>query len=509
MSTQADKRIDFTAGVAIEELAGGAMLAGRVGDDDVLLLRRGDALFAIAAHCTHYGGPLADGLVVDDTIRCPLHHACFDLATGEALRTPALDPIACWHVEQRDGKAYVRERIPAPPRTQRMKMGCEPPESIVIVGGGAAGLAAAQMLRGAGYARSLTMVSADDSAPYDRPNLSKDYLAGTAQDEWIPLRSPDFYHEQKIDLVLGVRATGLDTERRYLTLEDGRTLPYGAILLATGAQPVRLEIPGAAVSQIQYLRSYADSRAIIARAATAKRAVIVGASFIGLEVAASLRERGLEVHVVGREAIPMERVLGAEFGQWIRKLHESRGVTFHLQSAIDRIDGSTAWLADGSPLRDCDLIVVGIGVRPELALAEQAGLTIDRGVVVDEQLQTSATDVYAAGDIARWPDSRSGERIRVEHWAVAEAQGQTAALNMLGQRQRFETVPFFWSQHYDIAIKYVGHAERWDGLQIDGSLEGRDATVRYLLGKQTLAVATLGRDPESLRCEAAMERLPA
>ena len=255
-----------------------------------------------------------------------------------------------------------------------------------------------------------------------------------------------------------------------------------------------------------YLHTFADSEAIVAKANTAKRAVVVGASFIGLEVAASLRARGLEVHVVGHETIPMERVLGAEFGRWVRTLHESHGVVFHLPTGIDRIDGSTAQLTNGSVLHDIDLIVVGAGVRPALAIAEQAGLALDRGLLVDAYLQTSARGVYAAGDIARWPDPHSGEPIRVEHWVVAEAQGQTAALNMLGQQQCFETVPYFWSQHYDTTIQYIGHAERWDSLEINGSLAHGDATVRYRRGDRTLAVATIGRDFSSLLCEATMER---
>jgi NADPH-dependent 2,4-dienoyl-CoA reductase/sulfur reductase-like enzyme/nitrite reductase/ring-hydroxylating ferredoxin subunit len=505
MSVQTDKRVDLTAGVAIGDLADGAMLAGRVGEDDALLLRRGNSLFAFAAHCTHYGGALADGLVVEDTVRCPLHHACFDLHTGEALRAPAFDPIVCWRVEQRDGKAFVREQVVATPRSRQLSVNAAHPESIVIVGGGAAGFAAAEMLRRAGYRNRLTMVSADDSPPCDRPNLSKDYLAGTASDDWIPLRPPTFYREHEIELVLGARVISLDVARRCVVLEDGRTLSYGALLLATGADPVRLEIPGAAAQQVHYLRSYADSQAIAARAAKAKRAVIVGTSFIGLEVAAALRTRDIEVHVIGREAIPMERVLGADVGRRVRVLHESHGVVFHLQTTLETIDGSNVRLADGTVIHACDLVVVGVGVRPELAIAERAGLALDRGLIVDEFLQTSASGIYAAGDIARWPDRRTGERIRVEHWVVAEAQGQAAALNMLGLKRRFEAIPFFWSQHYDFAIRYVGHAERWNRVEIDGSIERFDAIVRYRVGDRTLAVATLGRDIESLRCEASME----
>ncbi|HYP34400.1 MAG TPA: FAD-dependent oxidoreductase [Burkholderiaceae bacterium] len=503
MSEQNDPRLDFAAGVPLADLPEGRMIAGRVGADDALLLRRGDRVQAFGALCSHYHGPLADGLVVGDTVRCPWHHACFDIGTGEALRAPALDPIPCWRVEQRDGRAFAGERIVAGPRERPPVAGH--PQSVVIVGGGVAGLAAAQMLRRAGYTRKLTMVSADDSPPCDRPNLSKDFLAGTAQADWIPLRPPEFYRDNDIELLLSTRVTALDAARRTLTLASGRELAWEALLLATGADPIRLEIPGADPSRVHVLRSFADSRGIVAQLPGARRALVVGSSFIGLEAAASLRTRGLEVHVVGLDKVPMAAILGEALGRRVRELHESHGVVFHLGTSVERMDGATARLADGTSVDGCDFVVLGVGVRPSLALAQQAGLATDRGVVVDATLRTSAAGVWAAGDIARWPDPRSGEAIRVEHFALAEAQGQCAALNMLGAKRPFDTVPFFWSQHYDTAINMVGHAAGWDRVAVDGSPEALDAAVRYFRGDKLLAMATLGRDLESLRCEAAFE----
>ena len=490
-------------------LAESEPLLGHAQGEPTIVVRRGNELFAIGAVCTHYSGPLAEGLVEGDTVRCPWHHACFSLRTGEALRAPALDAVACRQVALRDGKVYVGDKIEppsAPAARARGSAGApDRPQAIVIVGGGAAGNAAAEMLRREGFEGSITLLSADDALPCDRPNLSKSYLAGTAQEDWIPLRSAAFYRERRIDLKLDAQVVGIDTAKREVKLADGSRHAYDALLLATGAEPVRLDVPGADLPHVHYLRSWADSRALAAAAAQARRAVVVGASFIGLEVAASLRARGIEVHVVGRETVLMERVLGAEVGAFLRELHEAHGVEFHLGATLAAIDERAVTLTSGESLA-CDLVVVGIGVRPALDLAERAGLAIDRGVSVDRYLATSAPGVYAAGDIARWPDRLSGEPIRVEHWVVAERSGQVAARNMLGRREPFDLVPFFWTEQYDFVLAYVGHAERFDHVAVDGSLAARDCKLSYSRGGRTLAVAVVQRDLEGLRSEVEFER---
>jgi NADPH-dependent 2,4-dienoyl-CoA reductase/sulfur reductase-like enzyme/nitrite reductase/ring-hydroxylating ferredoxin subunit len=493
---------NFKNGVLVSSIPDGEMVQGQVDDEEILLARRGNEVFAVGAHCTHYHGPLADGLMVGGEVRCPWHHACFSLRTGEALRAPALDPIQCWKVEQVGDKVFVREKL-APPGPKQVSVSGHP-TSIVIVGGGAAGLAAADMLRREGYQGPLTMISADSAPPCDRPNLSKDYLAGTAPPEWIPLRPPEWYAERKIDLVLGTRVTALDTAKRAVTADNGKSYEYGALLLATGADPVKIPVEGATPSQVLYLRSFADSQAIVAKTSSAKRVVVVGASFIGLEVSASLRTREIAVDVVAPDRIPMEKILGPELGTFVRTLHESHGVTFHLGETVRRVDGSKVLLSGGTTI-EADFLVLGVGVRPSLALAEQAGLKMDRGVVVNQYLETSAPGVFAAGDIARWPDPRSPEPIRVEHWVVAERQGQTAAKNMLGLKRRFDDVPFFWSQHYDVPINYVGHAEKWDSIEIDGSVDNKDCSVRLNQNGRTMALLTIYRDMESLKGEADME----
>jgi len=493
---------DLTQGVAPSDLVEGR-LAGHVGDDAVLLVRIGDELFAIGAHCTHYHGPLADGIVAGKTVRCPWHHACFDLRSGEALRAPALSPVDCWKVEQRDGRIFVREKLPQP--KPRRAGPASAPGRIVIIGGGAAGFAAAEMARRRDYDDSIVMLSADSAPPADRPNLSKDYLAGSAPEEWVPLRPDDFYAENNIELHLNSEVSAITPKEREVATSDGRTFAYDKLLLATGAEPVRLPIPGADQPRVHVLRSLADSRAIIELAKSARRAVVIGASFIGLEAAAALRTRGIEVHVAAPEARPMERVLGPQMGDFVRALHEEHGVVFHLQNTVTAIDGKRATLKSGGTL-EADLIVVGVGVRPRLALADKTGLATDRGVTVNAFLETSAPGIYAAGDIARWPDPHSGQNIRVEHWVVAERQGQTAALNMLGLNERFDAVPFFWSQHYDVPINYVGHAEQWDEIAIEGDIKSKDCLLRYRKAGRTLAVASIYRDVESLKAELAMER---
>jgi NADPH-dependent 2,4-dienoyl-CoA reductase/sulfur reductase-like enzyme/nitrite reductase/ring-hydroxylating ferredoxin subunit len=497
---------DLTKGVVLSDLADAGKLLGHVGGEQVLLVCHGADVFAVGATCTHYGGPLAEGLVDGETVRCPWHHACFDLRTGEALHAPALSPIWCWAVEQRDGKIFVAKKRTQPdPRPRGKRVGTEP-KRIVIVGGGAAGFAAAEMLRRNKYQGSIVMLSDDDASPVDRPNLSKDYLAGSAPEEWVPLRPDGFYVENSIDLRLKTDVRSIDMRARAVTLADGGTVPYDKLLLATGAEPVRLPIPGA--DRVHTLRSLADCRAIIERAKTAKRAVVIGASFIGLEVAASLRTRDIEVHVVAPEKRPMEKVMGPQMGDFIRALHEGHGVVFHLEETVTAVEGNQARLKSGGVL-DADLIVAGAGVRPRLGLAEAAGLTIDRGVAVNAYLEASAPDVFAAGDIARWPDPHTQESIRVEHWVVAQRQGQIAALNMLGLRQTFSAVPFFWSQHYDVPINYVGHAESWDDLVIDGDIRAKDCVLRFKRKGKVLAVASIYRDTESLEAEVAMERAAA
>jgi NADPH-dependent 2,4-dienoyl-CoA reductase/sulfur reductase-like enzyme/nitrite reductase/ring-hydroxylating ferredoxin subunit len=489
---------DLERGIRADELGEGAPLLGHAHGEAVLLVREGGEIFATGASCTHYGGPLAEGLVTGGTVRCPWHHACFDLRTGVSRGGPGLSPIPCFDVVNEGGLVKIgarrAEAKPAPPQTA--------PSSVVIVGAGPAGTACAETLRREGYAGPIALFGAELPGPVDRPNLSKDYLAGTAPEEWIPLRTLDALREQSIEIVADDPVIAIDPAARTVRLTSGKSLGWGALVVATGAEPIRLPIEGADLPHVHLLRTLADARAIIAALPAVKRAVVIGASFIGLEAAASLRKRGVDVTVVGPEAVPLARVLGDEVGRFVRSVHEENGVAFRLGAKPTRITASQVMLDDGSSLA-AELVVLGVGVRPRTALAQAAGLKVDNGIVVDDAMRASIDGIYAAGDVARYP--YEGSLVRIEHFVVAERHGQAIARTLVGRPPPPRPIPFFWSAHYDVTLSYVGHAERFDPPEVRGDLAKRDATVVYREGGRVRAVVTVGRDRVSLEVERAME----
>ena len=492
---------DFKSGIDFETLGENSPLLGHFEGEPVILVRQGAQVFAVGATCTHYNGPLAEGLVVGETIRCPWHHARFSLATGEAEGAPALNPISCFAVQREDGKIRIDRK-----RDVDFRVSCpRSPASVVIIGAGAAGAACADMLRAKGFAERISLVGDEEPGPVDRPNLSKDYLAGNAPEEWIPLRTREYYESIDVELHIGDPAIRLDPPDRAVTLRSGRVLHYGALLLATGSEARSPPIEGARLPHVHRLRTLADSKAIIAQAGRAKHCVVIGSSFIGLEAAASLRQRGLEVAVVGRDSVPLGNVLGPQLGRFVRNLHEEHGVRFFLGVTPRIIGQDGVDLSDGQSI-EAELVIAGVGVSPRTDLAEAAGRRVDNGIVVDRNLRTSVPEIYAAGDVARYPDPRSGETLRIEHWVAAERQGQAAARAMLGIGSGFRDVPFFWSQHYDVVIAYVGHASSWDALEIRGDPALRNACAIYRHSGRLLAVATIGRDRVSLGVEAALEQ---
>jgi 3-phenylpropionate/trans-cinnamate dioxygenase ferredoxin reductase subunit len=510
---------DLTKGIEISGIPAGQLVAGHAFGEPVVLVHVEPNWFAVAGKCTHYGAPLAEGVLVSETIRCPWHHACFELRNGAASHAPALTDLALYDVAvENDLVRVVGKRDPGQvkgetfrPRGSRApeRVLLEPqpvmgPKSVVIIGAGAAGNACAEMLRREAYRGPVTVIDPDPDAPYDRPNLSKDYLAGDAPEEWLPLHPRDFYQAQHIEILSGVEAKTVDVKSKTIHLSDGSSREYGCLLIATGARPIQLEVPGG--ERILYLRTLKDCRTIIEKLKTAKKAVVIGASFIGLEVAASMVKRGLKVSVVAPETLPLEQVLGSELGSLIKSVHEQQGVTFYLGRKVESVEEKSVVLDDGTRL-DADLVTAGIGVRPNLQLAESAGLVLDNGLAVNEFLETSATGVFAAGDVARWPDAYSDARLRIEHWVVAERQGQVVARNMLGNRDRFDDIPFFWSAHYDkLSIRYTGHVDRWDQTKIDGDVMKADCAVSYFVAGRKLAMATINRDRQNLETEVELAR---
>ena len=504
--TDDDQGPDLTAGIDASRVIEGTPLEGHVGEHALVLVRRGETIHALGAHCPHRGAAMASGLVVGDTIRCPWHHASFDLADG-AARAPSLEPLPCWRVE-RDGETLrVRERatFAAPPVTgaDATEADAGAPASVVVVGAGAAGDSVAATLRAHGYRGAVTLLSADDRAPIDRTNLSKGYLAGDIEDETaLALRDEGFHRENDIELRLGARVESIDRDAHEVRLVGGERVPYAKLVLATGADAVALPVPGAEGDErLHVLRTLEDARGIVGAAKEARRAVVVGASFIGLEAASALRARGVETTVVAPDDVPLATVMGETLGTFVRELHEENGVSFRLGGKVEAVVPEGVRLEDGDVLA-ADLVVVGIGVKPAVALAEEAGLDVDDGVLVDASLVTSDPDILAVGDIARWPDGRSGGRVRVEHWQVAQRQGECAARNLLGAGEAFTDVPFFWSKHYGTQIRYSGHAGPDARVETDGTPADGDFAAVLVEGEdgagEPRAMASVGRDRANL-----------
>lgn len=394
----------------------------------------------------------------------PLAPRAIQPAHGRSRSSP------CFIVQRAGGKVRVDRK-----QDVTFQVACpKNPESVVIIGAGAAGASCADMLRRKGYNGPIALVGDEEPGPVDRPNLSKDYLAGKAPEDWIPLRTRDYYESIHVELVTTDPAVRVDRVAQESTLRSGRVLRHGTLLLATGAEPQSIPIEGARLPHVHRLRTLAESNAIIANSKRAKRCVVIGSSFIGLEVAASLRDRGLEVTVIGRGVAPLEKVLGREFGQFVKDLHEQHGVRFILGATPQVISEDRVELSNGQAI-EAEMVVLGVGVLPRTKLAQDAGLAVDNGIIVDEALRTS--------------------------------QGQAVARAMLGIGPGFRDVPFFWSQHYDITISYVGHASTWNRFEIRGDLAGQDACAIYRQDDRVIAVATIDRDQVSLAVESALERL--
>lgn len=483
----------------VDDLSKGQMRQFSVADSEVLLVRSEDGFSAIAPHCSHYGAPLAKGILHAGRIVCPWHNACYDAASGVQIEPPGCDNLAKYPVHVEAGTVYielpeknVEHIVPAlaAPDTQGDK------RTFVIVGGGAAGNAAAQTLRQVDYKGRIVMLTADSELPYDRTKLSKAYLQSEEVKGPDLLRPAEFYKKYGIEVETSARVTKLDTESQQLSYGEN-TLSYDTLLLATGGKVRQIPIDGANKPNVFTLRQAEDAQQILQAAKGAKKAVIVGDGFIGMEVAASLRQQGLDVTVVASHKVPFKNVLGESVGKLFRQVHEAEGVQFKLETKAKAFHGEskveTVELDSGEKL-EADLVVVGIGVQPATDFVE--GLLMDEkdgSIVVNQYLQATPS-VYAAGDIAQFPHFITGQPVRIEHWCLAMQHGQVAACNMAGQKVTFKAVPFFWTGQFDIKLRYVGHAEEWDDTIIQGSLEEKDCLAFYVKEGQVLAVSGIGRD---------------
>ncbi len=484
------------------DLKNGEMKTISVGDgQEILLSRINDKFYATAAYCTHYGAPLADGVLSGDRIVCPWHHACFNVKSGALEEPPARDSLQSYKVKI-DGDD-VKVLMPDSPDGAVLPDMAVPDydsdrRTFVIIGGGAAGNAAAQAMREAGYAGKIIMITHENRAPYDRPNLSKDYLQGTAEAAWMPLRPDEFYKEHGIELLFDKRVKNLDTASKKIQFEGGGEMSYDKILIATGGIPVKPKIKGAELKNIFYLRSFDDSDAIIKASEKAKEAVVVGASFIGMEAAHSLSERKLKVTVVAPESTPFEKVFGKEIGHLFKKNHEDNGIQFKLGRTVKSFDGNGQVKAVGLDNGDkisADIAVIGIGVKPATGFIGGLDLQKDGGIKVDEYLSVGA-DVYAAGDIASVPYKFSGTNLRIEHWRTAEQQGRAAGMNMAGQNIAFNGVPFFWTSQAGITLNYSGHAKEWDEIIYKGDVAGGNFLAYYIKDGKVTAAAGVNKDKE-------------
>jgi NADPH-dependent 2,4-dienoyl-CoA reductase/sulfur reductase-like enzyme/nitrite reductase/ring-hydroxylating ferredoxin subunit len=498
------------------DLRDGEMKEVSAGATKILLARVGDDFHAVSPTCPHYGAPLVEGTLCGTRVMCPWHHACFNVANGNIEEPPALDGLMRYDVSVREGRIFASLPEETPDRRTPPLAKHEPDADsrrFVIIGGGAAGYTAAQTLREDGFRGRIVLITREDRAPYDRPNLSKDYLQGHAEPAWMPLRPDEFYAEYGIELVCKKEVTRVDARSKTIMFEGGESLDYDALLVATGGESRKLNIPGADLKNVYLLRSFADADSIMEAASRAKRAVVVGASFIGMEAAYSLAERGLEVTVVAPSGEPFERTLGVDIGALFRRLHESHNVRFKLGSIVYRFEGGghvQAVLLESGERIETDMVVAGVGVHPATGFLDGVGLDDDGGVLVDAHLR-AAGDLYAAGDIASYPDSRTGERVRIEHWRTAQQQGRTAAHNMLGRDIAFDGVPFFWTRQFDAGLLYVGHASAWDEIIYQGEVSSGNFLAFYAKDERVLAVAGMNRERDMAAVEELfrLDRMPS
>ncbi len=475
--------------------------SSNAGDQPVYLVRLDGVVRALGTECPHYHKPLIEGVLFGHEVVCAAHFARLDARDGRMISPPALDDLPRYPVKVENGEVWVgpveKPRFPKPAG--------DDPRTFLIVGGGAAGEAAAETLRREGFAGRIVMITAEDERPYDRPNLSKDLLTGKAKPEWMPLRGPKFHANQKIELLTGRRVTAVDPASKAVTLSTGERLAFDKALIATGGVPKKPLIPGADGAGCFLLRSLADGRALIEAASAWKSVVLVGAGFIGMELAGALRELGLRVQVVSPGRLPLSRVLGDRIAGLLLSRHEANGVEFHFGATPVRVTGTPGdmrvELSDGTAVSG-GFVVFGLGIEAAVDCLAGTGLAGPDGIPVDASLRTKHPDIFAAGDVAVAPDI-AGEAMRVEHWAVAQRQGRHAARAMLGAEAPYGEAHFFWTGQAGVFLKYIGAARSWDEIVYRGDVEAAKFLAGFYRAGVLKAAATVGRRIEL----AALERL--
>lgn len=500
----------YVTAANVSDLQDGSMKQVKIGETEILLARVDGKFYATGAHCTHYGAPLAKGALCGKHVICPWHHAWFDVTNGDLLEPPALNALPHFEV-QIDGE-NVNIKLPENPSDHRIPemASCDAAKDtrvFAILGGGAAGYAAAQTLREDGYCGRIVMISRESRVPYDRPNLSKEYMQGKAEPEWMPLRPEEFFKKHGIELMMKKEVNKIDHKTKTISFENGESLQYDTLLIASGGKPRHLKIPGSDLKNIFVLRSFAQADEIIAAIDNAKKVVVIGASFIGMESAASLQARGLQVTVVAPDKIPFEKVLGPEIGKFFKGVHQKKGVQFRLGTGAKSFEGNgkveVVILENGDRI-ETDVVIVGIGVTPATDFLEGIERRKDGGVAVDEYLKIS-DGLYAAGDIAHVPDVRTNETQRIEHWRYALQQGRAVAHNMAGKNIPFKGVPFFWTAHFGVSLRYLGHAKGWDEIIYDGNPEEPPFLAFYVKDDQVRAIAGIKRDTDMAYLEQAIK----
>lgn len=483
----------------VADLQDGEMKEVQVGETKVLLTRLKGKFHTVGSVCTHYGGPLAEGVLSGERVYCPWHQSVFNALSGDLEEPPGFDAVPRFEVRLEGDQVVVavpdeqvERRTPAMCKCDSRADG----RTFVILGAGGAGQAAAETLRQVGFKGKILLITREQALPYDRPLLSKGYLSGEAGAEGLPWRAPEFYRDHDIEVQLGREIDRVEAGAQTIKFADGATLNYDAALVATGGVALPLAAPGADLANVFTLRSSVDADKIIAAAGRAKTALAVGASFIGMETAASLTKRGLKVTVVAPGAVPIHRILGPEIGRVLQKVHEANGVKFVMGARVASLEGAgrvqTVVLDNGKKI-PADLVIAGVGVKPATNFLQGIKLNLDGSVPVNKYLQ-AAPGLYAAGDVARFPDWRTGEAIRIEHWRLALQHGRTAARNMAGQPTEFAGVPFFWSDQFDVIVQYVGYAASWDEIIFHGKPEDHDFMGFYVKDGQVRAAAAMNRD---------------